>query len=100
MLGEVKPKSSRLEDQEIVAIKKIDKIGMQQKQPLIDNLINEIKVHWSLIKCTSAVRLLQMFEDSKSFYMILEYQPKGTLMNVMTKLKSCFSEAQARVIVE
>lgn len=67
----------------------------------IDYILDEIRVHWALATCTSVVKLLQLYEDSIAIYMVLEYQPKGTLMHVMSGLKGrSFTEAQTRVIVE
>lgn len=98
------PKSSqRFEDtSQIVAIKKMAKSLISQNLLSLDYLLNEIRVHWALTTCTSVVKLLQLYEDAKAIYMVLEYQPKGTLMHVMSGLKGrqSFSEAQARVIIE
>lgn len=45
--------------------------------------MNEIRVHWSLEQCVSVVRLLQIFEDDDNIYMVLEYQPNGTLLRTL-----------------
>jgi serine/threonine protein kinase len=58
-------------------------------------------VHWALEGCASVLKLLQLYEDEHNVYMVLEYQPKGTLMTILEgQSKSQFSEAQTRVIIE
>ena len=61
--------------------------------------MNEIKVHWSLEQCVSVVRLLQIFEDDDNIYMVLEYQPNGTLLRTL-KSNQQFKEPDVRVIME
>lgn len=46
-------------------------------------LLNEIRVHWTLESCNSAVRLLSLFEDDQSVYIVLEFQQKGSLMTLL-----------------
>ena len=76
MLREIKtPKSSlRFDsDSQIVAIKKMAKSMISQHLLSLDYLLNEIRVHWALATCTSVVKLLQLYEDAKAVYMVLEY---------------------------
>ena len=76
MLREIKtPKSSlRFDsDSQIVAIKKMAKSMISQNLLSLDYLLNEIRVHWALATCTSVVKLLQLYEDAKAVYMVLEY---------------------------
>jgi serine/threonine protein kinase len=63
-----------------VAIKILDKkkIG---KDCGVESLLNEIRVHWTLEKCEGALKLFQIYEDPCYFELILEYQPKGSLMD-------------------
>lgn len=44
-------------------------------------MLNEIRVHWTLENCPSVLNLIGLHEDKGLIYMILEYQPQGTLMN-------------------
>jgi hypothetical protein len=46
-------------------------------------LINEIKMHWALEQCESVLKLLSLFEDVDNIFMVLDYQPKGSLMNLL-----------------
>lgn len=65
--------------------------------------MNEIRVHWNLENCNSAVRLLSLFEDDISVFIVLEFQPKGSLMTVLESGQTSqvtFSEPQVRVIIE
>jgi serine/threonine protein kinase len=58
-------------------------------------------VHWALEGCASVLKLLQLYEDENNVYMVLEYQPKGTLMTILeSSSKNTFTESQARMIVE
>lgn len=64
-----------------MAIKIINKAKINESQINKDNLVNEIRVHWALESCASILRLIQLFEDGQSVYLVLEYQAKGSLMN-------------------
>ena len=71
------------EKQTIVAIKKLKKAQIAAGTNGIKYLLNEIKVHWTLEGCASVLKLLQLYEDELNVYMVLEYQPKGTLMTIL-----------------
>ena len=82
-----------------VAIKAIAKDKVLDIENGISFLFNEIRVHWALEACVSVVRLIQIFEDSDSVYLVLEYQPNGTLLKSL-KSSQKFSEPDVRVIIE
>ena len=82
-----------------VAIKKLCKMKIKGIENGLEFLLNEIKVHWALEQCVSVVRLLQLFEDDESVYMVLEYQPNGTLLKTL-KSSQAFKEPDVRVILE
>lgn len=63
------------------------------------SLMNEISVHWALEHCQGVLKLLRIYEDEKYVMLVLEYQPKGSLMHSMEKHKN-FTEAEVRVIME
>lgn len=67
----------------MVAIKKLDKGQIVRSKNGIQQLMNEIRVHWTLEQCESVVKLIQLYEDEHSVYVVLEFQPKGTLMTVL-----------------
>ena len=48
-------------------------------------MLNEIGVHWAVEDCPSILELLEIHEDEDSIYLVLEYQPQGTLMNTMER---------------
>jgi hypothetical protein len=48
-------------------------------------MLNEIRVHWALEECPSVLGLLAIHEDKDMIFMVLEYQPQGTLMDTMQK---------------
>lgn len=65
----------------------------------VQGLLNEISVHWALENCQGVLKLLKIYEDSVFIMLVLEYQPKGTLMETL-ELQKKFSEAQVRGIME
>ena len=46
----------------------------------MNNLIEEIRVHWVLEDCEGILRLLEIFEDEHKVYLVLEYQESGCLL--------------------
>jgi serine/threonine protein kinase len=56
-------------------------------------------VHWALEQCVSVLRLLKLYEDQDCVCIVLEYQAKGSLMNVIMK-RVKLEEAEVRVIME
>ena len=54
-------------------------------------LFNEIRVHWALEGCQGVLKLLKIYEDPWVVKLVLEYQPKGSLMASLEKEKK-FSE--------
>jgi len=82
-----------------VAIKQLNKRKIKDIDSGIEFLLNEIKVHWALEHCVSVVRLLSIFEDEDYIYMVLEYQPNGTLLKTL-KSNQKFNEPDVRVIIE
>jgi serine/threonine protein kinase len=64
-----------------VAIKamKIDKRNFNSSQ--FKNLISEIKVHWALRECSGILQLQEIFEDESFIFLVLDYQPSGTLFS-------------------
>ena len=39
----------------------------------IISLLKEIKVHWVLEECEGILRLIEIYEDTKYVYLVLEY---------------------------
>jgi len=64
-----------------VAIKamKIDKRNYSSAS--MKNLISEIKVHWALRECSGILQLQEIFEDEFFVFLVLDYQPSGTLFS-------------------
>jgi serine/threonine protein kinase len=62
-------------------------------------MMNEIRVHWSLENCPGVLDLIAMHEDSDMIFLVLEYQPQGTLMSTLEK-QPFLNEAEVRVIME
>lgn len=44
---------------------------------------NEIDAHRKLSLCGNALKLQKVYESDHSVYMILDYQPGGSLLNVL-----------------
>jgi len=66
-----------------VAIKQLYKEKIVNIESGVEFLLNEIRVHWALEQCVSVVRLLHIFENDDSIFMVLEYQPNGTLLKTL-----------------
>ena len=62
-------------------------------------MMNEIRVHWSLENCPGVLDLIAMHEDRDMIFLVLEYQPQGTLMSTLEK-QPFLNEAEVRVIME
>ena len=73
-----------------VAVKKLDKI---QNYKILDIFRREIAIHKKL-KHPNILRLYTCLEDSKFFYLLLEYTSEGNLFNWIKKCKS-FNENEA-----
>lgn len=56
-----------------VAIKSINKEKLLKQKDSLASLISEIRIHWSLDKCDSFLKLLRIFENDKNVFLILEY---------------------------
>ena len=85
--------------QEKVAIKLLEKkkiLGVKNGLPF---LLNEIRAHWALERCEGVLKLLRIHEESEFIALVLEYQPKGSLMGCLENEKQ-FSEPEVRVIME
>ena len=66
-----------------VAIKIIDKEMIRGIDLGTQSLFNEIRAHWTLEECDGVLKLLRIYEDTKSVMLVLEYQPKGSLMKTL-----------------
>jgi hypothetical protein len=55
---------------------------IEAKQGII-SVLNEIRVNWALEHCLSVLGLLAIHEDANFIYLVMEYQPYGTLLDVM-----------------
>jgi hypothetical protein len=66
-----------------VAIKVLKKERLCKMKQGLRSLLNEINVHWVLEQCEGVLQLLGIHEDVEQIYLVLEYQPKGTLMNTI-----------------
>lgn len=76
-------------DKKKVAIKIIEKkklFGIFERDVNgIPYLINEIQAHWAVEHCPGVLKLLAIHEDSCYVELVLEYQPKGSLMECLEK---------------
>ena len=66
-----------------MAIKIIDKKKVKSIHLGPESLINEIRVHWAVEQCDGVLKLLRIYEDELSVMLVLEYQPKGSLMKTL-----------------
>ena len=58
---------------------KIDRLD--NNPPKMKNLISEIKVHWALRECSGILQLQEIFEDELFVFLVLDYQPSGSLFS-------------------
>jgi len=56
-------------------------------------------VHWVLSDCDGILHLLEIFEDEKLVYLVLEYKSEGSLFNEIIK-ENKLSEDHVRIIME
>jgi hypothetical protein len=61
----------------------LNKQSLKDMKIGIQSLLNEIRVHWTLELCEGVLQLIAIHEDAEMIYLVLEYQPKGTLMNTL-----------------
>lgn len=66
-----------------VAIKIIQKSHIIKDNNGLRSLLNEFRMHWALDQCENILRLLQIYEDQGNVYLVLEYQPNGTLLTMI-----------------
>lgn len=77
----------------------MNKEKIMQGSSGVKNIIQEIKVHWDLDQCEGILRLLELYEDTELIYLVLEYQPQGSLLSEI--FKQCYlDENSVRVIME
>ena len=86
------------QESDTVAVKIIDKEKIMGFKFGSQSLCNEIRVHWALDECDGVLKLLRIYEDSKSMMLVLEYQPKGSLMKSL-KNQTRFTEGEVRVMM-
>lgn len=72
--------SFRSRREELVAIKILTKDHMRKSEDGMQALFNEVRVHWALEHCQGVLKLLKIYEDPWVVKLVLEYQPKGSLM--------------------
>lgn len=73
--------------EELVAVKILVKDQIKQTLRGSRALLDEIRVHWALEQCQGVLKLLKIYEDANVVRLVLEYQPKGTLMEILEKDK-------------
>jgi serine/threonine protein kinase len=65
---------------------------------MLKDLENELRVHWALTDCEGILQLRGLYEDNLFVYLVLDYQPGGSLLDHILK-KEKFTEHQARLII-
>jgi hypothetical protein len=55
------------------AVKILSKIKLRASVNGIVSLLKEIKVHWVLEECEGILKLIEIYEDNKYVYLVLEY---------------------------
>jgi len=60
-------------NQHKVAVKVIAKDSLMKSKKLMNDLENEIRVHWALTECEGALQLTDIFEEIDAVCLVLEY---------------------------
>jgi serine/threonine protein kinase len=82
-----------------VALKILEKKKFSRIDDGVETLVNEIRAHWALEQCDGVLKILSIHEDKNFVVLVLEYQPKGSLMQNLKNDKK-FTEVEVRVIME
>jgi serine/threonine protein kinase len=82
-----------IQSKELFALKILNK-KRHTKRNTLDYVLKEKDTH-ALCQHPSIIKLLHHFEDSKNFYILMEYAPNGDLFSFIRKNKT-LSEEQAR----
>ena len=85
------------DNEEIYAMKQMDKIKIQQNLELFKN---EIEI-MSILNHPNICKLYEVYEDSKFFYLIIEYCEGGELLDRITKKQKegkLYTEKEAAII--
>lgn len=77
-----------------VAIKTIDKNTLAFDEKTRKKVENEIDVFSRARKCPQAIRLLEVFQNDKFYFLVMEFSPKGDLLNYL-RTKGVMPEALA-----
>ena len=80
-----------------VKVMSVENLWMQQNK--LEDLDNEIRVHWALNECEGALQLREIYEQDNNVCLVLEYQPEGSLYNHFD-VSAKFSENQVKIIME
>ena len=82
----VKIEKEHQSDMETYALKVFSKKELKEDLDKASNVLNEIKIHRSLIH-EHICKYEHSFEDKNNVYIIMEYCPDGTLLNLLNKRK-------------
>jgi serine/threonine protein kinase len=82
-----------------VAIKRFKKSHIVDKELRRKTLIEEIRIHWSLLDCVNVTKLMEIYEDQNSVFLVLEYQSGGTLLKYIIDNKR-MTESLTRTTME
>lgn len=81
-----------------VAIKTIDKNTLANNEKAREKVNSEIKVFKLARGNPSVVRLLEVFEDERFYYFVMEYEKGGDLLNYMRE-KGVMPEDKAKIVM-
>ena len=82
----VKIEKEHQSDMKTYALKVFSKKELKEDLDKASNVLNEIKIHRSLIH-EHICKYEHSFEDKNNVYIIMEYCPDGTLLNLLNKRK-------------
>lgn len=74
---------NQLMAQEKVALKILDKAKIRSSLNNAGSLINEVRAHWILEQCEGVLKILGIHDNENYIIFVLEYQPKGSLIETL-----------------
>ena len=68
-----------------MAIKVIYVQKIMETPRMLQDLENEVRVHWKLSECNGVLQMREIFEDEQFIYLVLDYQSGGSLLDHLMK---------------
>jgi calcium/calmodulin-dependent protein kinase I len=83
--------------QEVFAVKAIDRTKLKKKED--DGVYREVHIMKDLVEVENIVKLIDFYEDPKTFYVVQYYAKGGDVFDRLAK-RTSYTEADARILAE